>query len=295
MEILGDLRHAVRQLRKSPAFSISVMLTLMVAIGANTAIFSVVRAVLWQPLPYPQPDRLLCVWNANVPGAPWYTFSYPGFVLDRERLQGVAEVAAYDDEIVTISDGGEPVRVEGGRISANFLSVLGVQPALGRNFLPAEDGHNANPVLLLSDRMWRRRYGADANIAGRQILVDGEAFMIIGVMPPGFRFQSAEVDVWRSRIVDTRTFAPASVESGAEYLTAIARLRPGVSLAQFRTQLKSLSRPERRPGNFNADLLQRKMVAGVEKTILVLWGAVVCLLVIGCANVANLVLARATA
>ena len=291
-----DLRYAVRQLRKSPAFALSVILTLVVAIGANTAIFSVVRAVLLQPLPYPQPDRLLAVWHADIQGAPWYTFSYPGFQLYRERLAGLAELAAYDDETATVTKHGEPIRVEGGRVSDNFFAVLGAKPALGRGFLPSEDRHQANPVAVLSDRFWRQRYGADPKVVGQPITVDGEAFTIIGVMPPGFRFQSAELDVWRSRIVDTRTFSPASVQLGAGYLTVVARLRPGVTVAQFRSQLKALGVQEGR-GNTDvaADGLQRKMFAAVQNTILVLWGAVACLLVIACANVANLVLARATA
>ena len=294
--LLQDLRYAVRQFRHSPSFTISVMLTLVLAIGANSAIFSVVRAVLLQPLPYPEPDRLLCVWNADVQGAPWYTFSHPGFVLDRERLGPIADLAAYDDETVTVSGQGEPVRVEGGRVSSNFFPVLGVKPALGRNFLPEEDRHLATPVALLSDRFWRQRYSADPHMIGRSITIDGEDFTVIGVMPAAFHFQSAEVDVWRSRIIDTRTFSPASVQSGAGYLTVIARLHPGVPAAQFRAQLKVIStRDDSRPGNFTADLLQRRMFASVESTILVLWGAVACLLIIACANVANLVLARATA
>jgi hypothetical protein len=143
-------------LRKSPAFTIAVVLTLALAISANTAIYSVVRAVLLQPLAYQQPEHLFAIWHGDGRSNPWYTFSYPRFLYFQEHLSGAAEIAAYDDETATFSDGGEPLRVEGGRVSANFFSLLGIRPALGRTFLPNEDHHEANPVVLLSDRFWRR-------------------------------------------------------------------------------------------------------------------------------------------
>ena len=202
-----------------------------------------------------------------------------------------------------MTGGGEPVGVEGGRVSANFFSLLGIKPVLGRTFLAAEDEHGANPVVLLSDRFWRRRYAADSNILARTASIDGEAFTIVGVLPAGFQFQGEPVDVWRSRIVDTRTFAPASVQLGASYLTVIARLRPGVTLVQARAKLAVLGAQysQINPGNSDilgpvqAGSLQSKLFAAVHTVVLVLWGAVICLLVIACANVANLVLARATA
>ena len=297
MEVIWrELRYALRQLRHSPAFALSVMLTLMVAIGANTAIFSVVYAVLIAPLPYSEPDRLLCIWNADRQTSPWYSFSYPGFEHYREQLRGVADVAAYDDEIATVWDRGEAIRVEGGRVSANFFAVLGVKPALGRGFVEAEDRHRADPVALLSDHFWRQRYGADRHILGRSITVDGEAFTIIGVMPPGMQFQNAPVDVWRSRIVDTRTFAPSSVQMGARYLTVVGRLDAGVSVAQFRARLQVVNTQRARQNLGDAEVaaepLQPMLVANVRGTVLLLWGAVACLMVIACANVANLVLAR---
>jgi putative ABC transport system permease protein len=200
-------------------------------------------------------------------------FPIPAFLYFQQHIDDIAQIAAYDGESVTFSDGGEPLRLEGGRVSANFFSLLGVKPAMGRDFLQSEDHHGANPVVLLSDRFWRQRYSADPHIIGRTAVIDAEEFTVIGVLPRGFQFQGAPVDVWRSRIVDTRTFAPTSVRLAASYLSVVARLRPGVS----------------------ADLLQRKIFSTVHMTLLVLWGAVVCLLIIACANVANLVLARATA
>jgi len=298
-----DIRYAARQLRHAPAFAAAVILTLAGAIGANTAIFSVVRAVLLQPLPYPDANRLACLWHDDRPGMAWYTFSYPRFLFFEEHLRDVADAAAYDDESATVLMNGAPVRVEGGRVSWNFFSVLGVAPALGRSFTAAEDRHGAAPVALLSDQFWKERFSADPRVIGRPVTVDGEAFTIIGVMPPQFQFQGVPVDVWRSRIVDTRTFPPASVQLGASYLTVVARLRPGVTMAQLRAKLALLGGQYRaaNPGNTDlaapvqADLLQTKIFAGVHVTLLVLWGAVACLLAIACANVANLVLARAVA
>jgi predicted permease len=300
---VGDLRYAVRQLRKAPAFAIAVVLTLAIAIGANTAIFSVVRTVLLQPLPYKEPGRLLCIWHGGGTNYSWYTFSYPRFLYFQQHLADVAELAAYDDEAVTFSDGGEPQRLEGGRVSANFFSLLGVKPAMGRGFLASEDHHGANAVVLLSDRFWRQRYDADPKIIGRTVIIDSEEFVVIGVLPRGFQFQGAPVDVWRSRIVDTRTFAPTSVQLGASYLTVVARLHPGISLSRLRAELNVTGAQYSTENSTNsdilgpvsADFLQKKLFSTVHVTLLVLWGAVVCLLVIACANVANLVLARATA
>jgi predicted permease len=301
--LLTDTRYAIRQLRKSPAFTIAVVLTLALAISANTAIYSVVRAVLLQPLAYQQPEHLFAIWHGDGRSNPWYTFSYPRFLYFQEHLSGAAEIAAYDDETATFSDGGEPLRVEGGRVSANFFSLLGIRPALGRTFLPNEDHHEANPVVLLSDRFWRRRYNADPAIVGRTVVIDAEEFSVIGVLPRGFEFQGVPIDVWRSRIVDTRTFAPTSVQLGASYLTIIARLQPSVTLPQLRAELSALAAQYSRENSGNSDivgpvsaeLLQQKIFSTIHTTLLVLWGAVVCLLIVACANVANLVLARAAA
>src|SRR5581483_6356871 len=300
--MIRDLLFAARQLRRSPAFAIGIILTLAIAIGANTAMFSVVRAVLLQPLPYRDPGRLLCVWHSDDRGYTWYTFSYPRFLYVQEHLNDLAETAAYDDEIVTLTYRGEPIRLEGGRVSANFFSLLGVKPAIGRTFLPAEDRHGATPVALFSDSLWRTRYGADPKIVGRTISIDSEDFTVIGVMPHDFQFLGVPVDVWRSRIVDTRTFAPASVRSGASYLTVIARLNSGVMLAQVQAKLNVLANQYVRENPGNSDIseavhaapLRQKIFANIHTTLLLLWAAVACLLVIACANVTNLVLARST-
>ncbi len=301
--LFTDFRYAVRQLRQSPAFAAAVIFTLALAIGANTAIFSVVRTVLLQPLPYYDSSRLLCLWHGESQDYPWYTFSYPRFLYFQEHLRDAAELAAYDDEIVTVADSGEPMRVEGGSVSANFFSVLSIKPALGRGFLASEDRHGADPVVFLSDHFWQQHYRSDPAVLNRKLQIDGEEFTVIGVLPRGFQFQGTPVDVWRSRIVDTRTFAPSSVHLGASYLTVVARLREGISLAQAQSRLNVLSvqyRVDHRNnsdilGPVNAELLQRQLFANVDVILFVLWGSVVCLLIIACANAANLMLARAIA
>ena len=303
-ERLGrDLRYAVRQLYRAPAFTGSVLLTLAVVISANTALFSVVHAVLVQPLPYRDPSRLLCLWHGGPESYSWYTFSHPRFEYFQQQVGDEAELAAYDDETVTGTIQGEAVRLEGGRVSSNFFELLGVTPKLGRLFRPDEDHHGADPVVILSDALWRTRYGADAAILGRSIQIDNEEFTVIGVLPAGFQFLGVPVDVWRSRIVDTRTFAPTSVRLGATYLTVVARLRTGVPLSRFRGHLSAIGDRYSKDNNGNSDILgpisaaplQQMVFGAVHKTLMVLWGAVICLLFIACANVANLIIARTIA
>jgi hypothetical protein len=248
-DALADLRYALRHLGRSPAFALGAVTTLALGIGANSAIYSVMNAALFRPVLYRDPGRLILAWTGDPEQVSFYSFSYPRFEFFRNRLSGVVDLAAYDDEIVTITDQGEPERIEGGRVSANFFSVLGVKPALGRGFLPSEDQHSAAPVALLSDSYWRKRYGAASDILGRAVHVDGEVFTIVGVLPPGFEFRNQPVDIWRTRIIDTRTFAPESVRLGAAYLTAVGRLCDGVLLRQVQAKLAVLDtqyRKERR-------------------------------------------------
>ncbi|HEY2015110.1 MAG TPA: ABC transporter permease, partial [Bryobacteraceae bacterium] len=157
-DAVADARYALRQLRRAPAFTAAAVATLALGIGANSAIFSVIDAALFRPLPYPSPERLIMAWLGDPGQASFYSFSYPRFQYFRESARDFVDLAAYDDEIVSVADGTEPVRLEGGRVSANFFAVLGVRPALGRGFLAEEDGHGARPVAILSNRYWRQRY-----------------------------------------------------------------------------------------------------------------------------------------
>ncbi|HLJ47966.1 MAG TPA: ABC transporter permease [Bryobacteraceae bacterium] len=300
-EFAADLRYAFRQLLKSPAFTTAAVATLALGIGANSAIYAVIDAALMRPLPYPNPDRLIIAWKGEPAEPTFYSFSYPRFRFFQEHALDFADIAVYDDEVVTFAEGGDPERVVGGRISANFLRVMGVKPQIGRDFTADEDRHGAPPVALLSDHLWRTRYHADPGVLGRKVRVDADEATVIGVLPAGVQFRNESVDIWRTRIVDTRTFAPASVQLGASYLTAIGRLHAGVSLRSAQARMLAIDAAYRRenPGNSDSDssiytdLLDREIFANMRTPLLVLWGAVGCLLLIACANVANLVLARA--
>lgn len=302
-DAIADLRFALRQLRKAPAFTVAAVATLALGIGANSAIYSVIDAAVFRPLQFKHPEQLVTVWAGGPGEASFYSFSYPRFQFFRERSREFAALAAYDDEVVSFVDHSEPERLEGGRVSANFFSVLGVTPALGRGFLPEEDAHDARPVALLSDGCWRKRYHADPHVLNRAVRIDGEEVTIVGVLPAGFQFRNPAVEVWRSRIVDTRTFAPESVRLGAGYLTVVGRLQANLSLRQVQSRFAAIDDSYRRDHRGNSDigsgaysdLLERQFFPSVRQPLVVVWGAVGCLLLIACANVANLVLARSSA
>lgn len=302
-DAVADVRYALRQLAKAPGFTVAAVATLALGIGANTAMYSVIDAALVRPLEFSEPERLLMLWTGEA-GDVWsYSFSYPRFRLFEERARGFADVAVYDDEVVTVTGAGSPERLTGGRVSANFFAVLGVSPVLGRGFREEEDRHGAPAVALISHEYWQRRYHGDAGVLGRGLRVDAEEAVIIGVLPAGFRLRTEAIDIWRTRMIDTRTFAPESVRLGAQYLIAIARLRPGVTPAQARSKLSAIDAQYKKDNAGNSDVTQRiqaepleqEMYVNARTPLLVLWGAVGGLLLLACANVANLVLARSLA
>ena len=296
-----DLRYTLRGIRKKPAFAAIAIGTFALGIGANTAIFSVIDAVMLRPLPYPDSSRLVFLWAGEPQRSTQYSFSYPRFEAFRDRATAFAGVAAYDDEVVSFADRGEPERIEGGRVSREFFSVLGVKPVLGREFSADEDRPGGAPVAMLSHRRWQEHYGSDPGILGKTVRIDGEPYAIIGVLPAGFDFLGEPVDVWRCRLFDTRTYPLATVRQGAAYITIIGRLKPGASLSQAQAQVALVDGDYKRehPGftdagiSAHADSLQKQEFAGIRQSLLLLWGAVSCLLLIACANVANLLLSRA--
>ncbi|HEX7049880.1 MAG TPA: ABC transporter permease [Longimicrobiales bacterium] len=292
--LFHDLRYALRSLRKAPGFAGVAVLTLALGIGANTAIFSVVDGVLLRPLPYPEPDRLVSFVEAG---------SYKGAFLEyRERAESFEAIAAYTPgQAFSLTGRGEPVRLEGAVVSAGLFSVLGAKPLLGRTFLPGEDEAGREPVVVLSHGLWQQRFGADPGIIGEEVRLDGIARTVVGVMPPGFRFPSASTQLW----------VPASIRAadpidlwGMSVGTTIARLRPGVTLEEARTEVRTLEprmrelfpwdMPEDYGRNATVVPLRDRIVGDVRPMLLVLLGAVGFVLLIACANVANLLLARAT-
>ena len=242
--VLADLRYSLRLLRKSPGFTAVAIVTLALGIGANTAIFSAVDAVLIRPLPYTDPARVVLVWEDNsAAGFPRNTPA-PGHYTDWKRMQRTfAGIAATRGGSASVTSDGPPEQILGRRVSQNFFSVLGVRPAIGRTFTEDEDRTSA-AVVVISDGLWRRRYGRDPGVVGRTILLSDNRYQVIGVMPPGFVFRDREIDYWTP--ID---LAPAvTADHGSHFLNVVARLAPGVSAAAADDDLRR--RPARARGRW---------------------------------------------
>ncbi len=306
---LQDLRYAARVLFKQPGFTLIAVFALALGIGANTAIFSVVSAVLLRPLPYPEPDRLMAVWTRETkrPDSQMI-MSYPDIADLKAGNTVLEKFSVYDTTDSTLTERGrEAVHVQSAQVSADLFSTLGVNPALGRSFLPKEDEPGSR-VVIISHGLWQRRFGGDKEVLSRSLTIDGQNCEVVGVMPPGFRFpvQNEPVELWTT-IAQLRESPPDGSESqaaqrGNHFLHAIARLKPGVSAEQAEANLSaiaaSLSKqyPEtnlRYDGSRVRPLLA-DLTRDVKPALMILFGAAGCVLLIACVNVANLLLARAT-
>jgi len=296
-----DLRYGLRMLLRSPAFTSIAVLALALGIGANTAIFSVVNAVLLQPLPFRNPDQLVIIWeNATHLGFPKNTPS-PANFLDWQRQSTVfSGMAAMAPKNFNLTGSGEPERLDGRRVSANLFDVLGVQPRLGRGFLPQDDTPGAH-VVLLSNGLWQRRFGADPRVIGQPVNLNGESCTVIGVMPPGIQLPG--FDNWQDQLWVPLAFSSEeAAQRGNHFLEVIARRKPGVALQQARAEMDTVAAqlakqyPEEnlRIGAV-VNQLRDEFVGDIRPALLVLLGAVGFVLLIACANVANLLLARAAA
>ncbi len=304
--LLRDLRYAVRGFAKSPGFAAVAVLTLALGIGANTAIFSVANALLLRPLPYAEPDRLVLL-SSQKTGMPftlgllsWIRFEQ----LSRES-RSFSGLAAFTNEVFNLTGLDQPEQLQAARVSWNFLPVLGIQPSLGRGFTLQEDRPGGLPVVLLSDRLWRRRFAADRSVVGHHITLDQQDYTIIGVLPAGFRFDllGPQTDLVATRVFDLNLATPQQVQGGAGFLNAVARLRPGVRLDQAQAEMNALAARYRseRPGFPDADpaltvragWLRDDTVANYRSTVWILFGAVGLVLLIACGNVASLLFARA--
>jgi putative ABC transport system permease protein len=297
--IMGDIRYAVRRILRSPGFSAMVVLTLALGMGANTAIFSVVNAVLLRPLPYEDPDRLVTIYH-HYPSldldAP---VSAGGFRDYRDKTRSFAGVAVESGWGANLTGYGEPIRITGSRVSAQFFSVLGVNAVTGRTFTPEEDVRGNHFVVVLSDALWKRQFGGDPAVMNRTISLNGEPYTVIGIMPPGFRdFFNRTADLWVPLALSEQEFAAGRTN---EYLPVTARLGPGVSVEQasaemsrFAEQLKQET-PDQYPENWTLTVqtFNERATGDIRPALLVLLGAVGLVLLIACANVANLLLARA--
>jgi len=298
--LVQDLRHGVRLWWKARGLAALALVALALGIGATTAIFSVVNTVLLQPLPFREAGQLLVMWEKNIPQQKNDLY-VAGINFDewRRRSHTVADVAAIQDVHVSLTGGpnghldAEEVKAE--RVSANLFGLLGVQPVLGRSFLAAEDSPARADVALLSYELWQSRFGADASIAGKPIVLRGQHYTVVGVLPPGFSVLEPAVDVW----IPLGLNLNKPREATGRYLTVIARLKRGVTLEQAMAEFASLgdSLESAYPAvdsGYRADirLLTEQMMGKTRQPLLVLLAAVGLLLAIACANVANLLLAR---
>jgi putative ABC transport system permease protein len=295
-----DVRYGLRQIKRSPGYAVVAVLTLALGIGANTAIFSVVNAVVLRELPYPQPDRLMVASLVNVhdPALP-YSYGVADYLAAREGQRSFKDFAAVTwADTITYTGGAEPERLHGTRVSAEFFTALGVHPALGRAFAPGEDAPGHTREVVLSHRFWQQRFGADPAVIGRALSLDGESFSVVGVLPADFHFDAFGAtdngDVW-----PLMRIAPRNVRYPFG-LRTIGRLKPGITLAQARTDLSAIARDMQRRFP-NSDLsgasiqpLKTQIVGSVRPALLILLAAVGLVLLIATVNVANLAVSRTT-
>jgi putative ABC transport system permease protein len=301
--LLRDLRYAIRNLRQRPSFTAIAVLTLALGIGATSAIFSVAYGVLLRPLPYQAPAELAMI-RGGWEGHPNAALSESEYWDYKERQRGLSGMGAYVGGSLSLTGSGAPERLDAGFVTADLLPVLGVPPALGRGFLAEEDLPGRPGVALLSDGLWRRRFGADPAVVGRSIRLDDEPVTVIGIMPAGFQlpshFTGTGAELWSLLRLDP---AASRTERGWHYLDVVARRRPGVSPAAAQREAMALmaSMKAEYPAEYQASFagttvpVDAEVVGETKAAILVLLGAVAVLLVIACANVASLLLARAEA
>jgi len=291
-DLIRDLRYGLRLVRRSPGFAAAAASCLALGIGANTAIFSVVDAVLWKPLPYQDPERLVLVWE-KPPQFERNTVSAPNFVDWREQNQVFEGMAAASAGSAVLSGVDPPEELAGARVTHNYFQLLGAAPFAGRLFLPEEER-----AVLLSHRFWRRRFGADRGLLGRTLALNGESYTVVGVLKPNSKFDRGRTEVWMPLVFDRRVW-----RRDYHYLTVLARLPRGVTLQQARAGMDTIARRlEQEYPNSNRGWGARveplqEQVAGrqLRQTLLLLFATVTLVLLIGCANVANLMLARGAA
>jgi putative ABC transport system permease protein len=290
-DLTRDMRHGLRTLPRSPGFTAVALGTLALGIGATTAIFSVVHSVLLRPLPFPDADRLVMVWERQSTGRQNVT-SMSNFRAWEERSHSFETMSAFHWSPMNLLGGDEPVQVTGAAVTADFFRVLSVPPILGRTFLRGEDAPNAAPVIVLSHAFWLQRFGGRADVIGRRISVNATHHEVIGVMPASFSFPDKRVQAFVTLRVG---------QSAARNYSVIARLRRSIALAAAREEMGAIAAhiAEERPqtnANWSATVvpLHEHTVGQIRRPLLVLFAAVIFVLLIACANIASLLLMRAT-
>src|SRR3954467_8891366 len=298
-DLSQDVRYGMRMLLKNPGFTAIAVLALALGIGANSAIFSVVNTLLLRPLPYKNPSQLVVIWeNATHLGFPKNTPSAANF-LDWQKQNTLFEgMAAFAERSFNLTGVGEPERLEGRRVSANLFDLLGVRPILGRNFVPDEDKPGTK-VALLNESLWRRRFGSDPGVIGRALSLNGESYTVVGVLPNSVRLPA--FGNWRDQIWVPLAFSAEEAASrGDHFLEVIGRMKSGVTLEKAKAEMETIAAQlAQEYPKFNVRIgavvnpLHEEIVGNMKPALLILLGAVAFVLLIACANVANLLLARA--
>lgn len=302
--LLADLRFGARMLAKNPGFTLTAIATLALGIGANAAIFTVASALLLRPLPFREPQQLV---NLEVKDK---TTDFEGTLLRyellRDRNHSFQSIAAWTDDNLNLTGLGEPQQVPVARVTPSFFSTLGVQPQLGSTFSEVEGRPEGQQVVIISDSMWRNRFGASQHVIGQTVTLDTVPHTIVGILPAGIQFPFVgQTDIWIPRYFEFSLMTPQRLRMGVGYLNYLARLRPGTTIKGAESELAVLNEqyrkqnpaaPDADPGTvMTAAPLRDLVVAGVREKVLILAGAVALVLLIACANVASLLLSRALA
>src|SRR4051812_13347111 len=296
-----DVRYGLRSLLKKPGFTLTAVIALALGIGANTAIFSVINGVLLRSLSYGNPERIVMLWEKSLTGGNLQNVISPGNFLDWEKQSRSFEaMAAVWDLRANLTGGtGDPEEIKTQLVSVGFFSALGVQPVVGRAFRPEEDKVGNNLVIVLSQQLWQTRFGSDPAIVGKQATVNGRQRTIVGVMPAGFHFLDNQVQAWMPLALDP---AINYRETSGRYLRAVGLLKPGVSMQQAQVELSGIAKqleqafPTKNVGwGINVVPIHEQIVGEIRPILIVLFAAVAFVLLIACANVANLLLSRAAA
>ena len=301
---MSRLKCAIRILLKNPGFSFFVVLILALGIGANTAIFTLVNDALLKPLAYENPSKLVLLDVASHNGEDAEgCLSYPHFAFFSQHNNAFQSIAGFAAETFTFSNGAEATQLRAARVSSNFFDLLGVRPVLGRSFIAAEDGPGGNPVVVLSNRFWRQRFGGDPRSIGQPITLDSKAYSIVGVLASSFQFSAVgnDIDLWTTRVDQLNIATPQQVQSGMCYLDSVARLKPGTSISQAQEQAHMFNAqfareyPKLPDAHWRLQItpLQERLVGNLRSPFLMLSTAVALVLLIACANIASLLLTRA--